>query len=85
MNVKNPLKTNKMSNTTQDPKQLMIVRQSSLKFVSDYLRLIGTPMTMKETIGMSEAVTDYVINGRTKEVNSKFDAIDKHILSKFEE
>jgi hypothetical protein len=40
---------------------------------------------MKETIGMSEAVTDYVINGRTKEVNSKLDAIDKHILSKFEE
>lgn len=74
-----------MNNNTQDPKQLMIVRQSSLKFVSEYLRLIGTPMTMKETIGMTEAVTNYVINGRTKEVTTKLEAIDKHIMSKFEE
>jgi hypothetical protein len=69
---------------TQDPKQLMIVRQSSLKFVAEYLRLIGTPMTMKETIGLCEAVTEYVMDGRTKEVNAKFDAIDNYIAKKFE-
>ena len=73
-----------MDNMTQDIKQLMIVRQSSLKFVAEYLRLIGTPMTLKETIGLSEAVTEYVMEGRTKEVNAKFDAIDNYICKKFE-
>ena len=73
-----------MDNMTQDIKQLMIVRQSSLKFVAEYLSLIGTPMTLKETIGLSEAVTEYVMEGRTKEVNAKFDAIDNYICKKFE-
>lgn len=70
---------------THDPKQMAIVRQSSLKFVQDYLRVIGTPCTMKETIRMCEVITQYVMEGPTKEVNEKLDKVDNYLLSKFEE
>jgi hypothetical protein len=40
---------------------------------------------MKEVIKMSEIVTKYVVDGPTKEVMEKFNAIDKHISGKYEE
>jgi hypothetical protein len=47
--------------------------------------MVGTPCTMKEVIKMSEIVTKYVVDGPTKEVMEKFNAIDKHLMGKYEE
>ena len=69
------------NNTTQDS----IVRQSSLKFVSDYTKVIGTPLTLKEILGITNVIVDYCQNGYTKEVGERISKIDEHIQSKFEE
>jgi hypothetical protein len=73
------------TNNTVSHKDITIIRQSSLKWVHDYLRMVGTPCTMKEVIKMSEIVTKYVVDGPTKEVMEKFAAIDKHLMGKYEE
>ena len=62
-----------------------IVRQSTLKFVGDYCKMIGTPLTLKEIVGVTNVLVDYCQNGYTKEMGQRLDNIDKHIASKFEE
>ena len=74
-----------MNNMNIDPKQVMIVRQSSLKWTIDYCRMIGSPMKMKEMVKMSENLTKYVFDGATKEVMDKMEKIDDYIASKWEE
>jgi hypothetical protein len=69
------------TNTTQDS----ICRQSSLKFVSDYTRVIGTPLTLKEIIGITNLVVDYCQNGYSKELGERLEKADLHIQSKFDE
>ena len=72
---------NMAQNTTQDS----IVRQSSLKFTVDYLKLIGTPLPLKEVIGITNVISDYCQNGYSKELGDRLDKIDLHIQTKFEE
>ena len=62
-----------------------IVRQSTLKFVGDYCRMIGTPLTLKEVVGITNVLTDYCINGYSKELGERLDKIDNHIKTLFEE
>jgi len=62
-----------------------IVRQSTLKFVGDYCRMIGTPLTLKEVVGITNVLTDYCQNGYSKEMGERLEKIDKHIQTKFEE
>jgi hypothetical protein len=67
--------------TTQDS----IVRQSSLKFVQDYQRTIGCPLTIKEIMGITNVIVDYCQNGWSKELGNRVDNIDKFIREKFPE
>jgi hypothetical protein len=67
--------------TTQDS----IVRQSSLKFVQDYQRTIGCPLTIKEIMGITNVIVDYCQNGWSKELGNRVDNIDKFIQAKFPE
>jgi hypothetical protein len=69
------------NNTTQDS----IVRQSTLKFVGEYCRMIGTPLTLKEVVGITNVLTDYCQNGYSKELGERLDKIDNHIKTLFEE
>jgi len=62
-----------------------IVRQSTLKFVGDYCRMIGTPLSLKEVVGITNVLTDYCQNGYSKELGERLDKIDSHIKSLFEE
>ena len=62
-----------------------IVRQSTLKFVGDYCRMIGTPLTLKEVVGITNVLTDYCQNGYSKELGERLDKIDNHIKTLFEE
>ena len=68
-------------NTTQDS----IVRQSSLKFVQDYQRTIGCPLTIKEIIGITNVIVDYCQNGWSKDLGERVDKMDTFIQSKFPE
>jgi hypothetical protein len=58
-----------------------IVRQSTLKFVGEYCRLIGTPLTLKEVVGITNVLTDYCQNGYSKEMGDRLNKIDTHIKS----
>jgi hypothetical protein len=65
--------------------QESIVRQSTLKFVGEYCRMIGTPLTLKEIVGITNVLTDYCQEGYSTEIGKRLDSIDKHISKKFEE
>lgn len=60
-------------------KDQIIARQSSLKAVIEYLNLIGTPIGLSETIGITEVVTDYILNGRTEDVKRTLKSFDNYI------
>lgn len=65
--------------------QESIVRQSSIKWTIDYLKMIGTPLPIKDVIGIANVVSDYCQKGYSKEMGERLDKIDEHIQSKFEE
>jgi hypothetical protein len=65
--------------------QSSIVRQSTLKLVVEYCRLIGTPLKMKEIVGITNVLTDYCENGYSKEMGERLSKIDEHIISLFQE
>lgn len=65
--------------------QSSIVRQSTIKFVGEYCRLIGTPLTLKEIVGITNVLTDYCENGYSKEIGERLEKIDNHIQNKFVE
>jgi hypothetical protein len=65
--------------------QESIVRQSTLKFVGDYCKMIGTPLTLKEVVGVTNVLVEYCQTGYSKELGERLDKIDEHIQSKFEE
>jgi len=65
--------------------QASIVRQSTLKFVGDYCRMIGTPLSLKEVVGITNVLTDYCQNGYSKEIGERLDKIDSHIKTLFDD
>ena len=58
-----------------------IVRQSTLKFVGEFCKLIDTPLSLKEIVGITNVLTDYCQNGYSKEMGDRLDKIDNHIKS----
>ena len=68
----------------QDTQQI-IVTQSQLKFVFEYASKLGLNLTLKEIVGITNVLTDYCINGYSKEIGDRLSAIDKHLLDKFKE
>jgi homoaconitase/3-isopropylmalate dehydratase large subunit len=63
--------------------QQSIVRQSSLKFLMDYCKLIDAKLSLLEIIKINDAITDYCTNGRNKDMDEMFKVIDKHIAAKY--
>ena len=57
--------------------QQVIVRQSQLKLASDYYEQVGYKPSLKELVALTNVLTDYCINGYTKELGSKLAQIDK--------
>jgi len=64
-----------MENNTQT----QIIRQSSLKFVIEYLNLVKVPLGMQETVGVTEIISQYVIEGRTPQVIEKLKRFDNYL------
>jgi len=69
----------KQSNDTQKT----IVTQSQLKFVFDYTQKLGINFKLKELVGITNVLVDYCLNGYSKEIGERLEAIDKFIESKF--
>lgn len=63
-------------------KDQIIARQSSLKFCIEYLALTNSPLPINETVGLAEVITDYVLNGRTKDIVSKLNRFDHYLSDK---
>jgi hypothetical protein len=65
--------------------QESIIRQSQIKLVVEYCRMIGTPLTLKDIVGITNVLVDYCENGYSTEIGKRLDTIDSHIAKKFEE
>jgi hypothetical protein len=65
--------------------QKTIVTQSQLKFVFDYTNKLGVNLTLKETVGITNVLVDYCINGYSKELGDRLETIDTFIRGKFVE
>jgi hypothetical protein len=63
-------------------KDRQIASQSSLKLVLDWATSCGKCLTMKELVGMSVVLVDYVENGYSKEIGVRLEAIQEHIENK---
>ena len=72
------------TNMAQD-KDRQIVTQSQIKFVFDYSKQIVVNLKLKEIVGVTNVLVDYCINGYSKEIGERLDAIDKFITDKFTE
>jgi hypothetical protein len=46
---------------------------------------LGVNLSLKETVGITNVMVDYCINGYSKELGDRLDAIDTFIRSKFPE
>ncbi len=63
-------------------KDRQIASQSSMKLVLDWATSCGKCLTMKELVGMSVVLVDYIENGYTAEIGKRLDAIQDHIDNK---
>ena len=68
----------------QQDTQKIIVNQSMMKFTSDYLKQINLNLPLKDVIAITNVLSDYCVNGYSKELGSRLEAIDKFIKKKFE-
>jgi hypothetical protein len=66
-------------------KDRIIARQSNLKWLLDYCKHIGVNLQLSEMVRISEALTYYVLDGRTQNIQRMMEEVDKFISEKFEE
>lgn len=66
----------------QNSQQDSIVRQSSLKFMVEYCKMLDIKLTLLETIKITNLIVDYCGNGLTPDMETVIKAIDKHIATK---
>lgn len=62
--------------------QEIISRQSQLKFVLDWALSCNKCLTLKEIVGITNVMSDYVMGGYTKQIGDRLDAIEDHINNK---
>ena len=65
--------------------QKIIVSQSMLKFTQEYSKQLNKPFKLKEMVGITNVLVDYCMNGYSKEIGDRLDAIDKFITDSFNE
>ena len=63
-------------------KDRQIATQSSLKLVNDWSNSCGKCLTLKELVGITNVIVDYVENGYSKEIGDRLGTIDEHMKSK---
>ena len=63
-------------------KDRQIATQSSLKLVLEWSTSCEKCLTLKELVGITNIIVDYVENGYTAEIGKRLDAIQEHIDNK---
>ena len=63
-------------------KDRQIATQSSLKLVLEWSTSCEKCLTLKELVGITNVIVDYVENGYTAEIGKRLDAIQEHIDKK---
>jgi hypothetical protein len=63
-------------------KDRQIATQSSLKLVLEWSTSCEKCLTLKELVGITNVIVDYVENGYTAEIGKRLDAIQEHIDNK---
>ena len=62
--------------------QQSIVRQSSLKFMMEYCKIMQVQLTLEELFKITNVICDYCDKGYTPDMQTTVKAIDKHIAAK---
>ena len=60
-------------------KERQIESQSSMKLVLEWSVSCGKCLTLKELVGITNVIVDYVENGYTAEIGKRLDTIQDHI------
>lgn len=60
-------------------KDRQIATQSSLKIVLEWATTCNKCITLKELVGITNVIVDYVENGYSSELGKRCDAIQDHI------
>jgi hypothetical protein len=60
-------------------KDRQIATQSSLKIVLEWAGTCNKCITLKELVGITNVIVDYVENGYSKELGDRLDKIQDHI------
>lgn len=63
-------------------KDRQIATQSSMKLILDWSNSCGKCLTLKELVGITNVIVDYVENGYTAEIGKRLEAIQDHIDNK---
>jgi hypothetical protein len=63
-------------------KDRQIATQSSLKLVLEWSTSCEKCLTLKELVGITNVIVDYVENGYTAEIGKRLDTIQEHIDNK---
>ena len=63
-------------------KDRQIASQSSLKLVLEWANSCDKCLTLKEVLGITNVIVDYVENGYSKELGDRADKIQEHLDSK---
>lgn len=69
----------------RDAKQVMIVRQSSMKMAHSWAESCGYCLDLVELVTLSEVISDYVIDGPQKVVMDRIRKVDTHFTNKTNE
>lgn len=60
-------------------KERQIATQSQLKVVLDWASSCDKCLTLKELVGITNVMVDYVENGYSKEIGDRLDKIQEHL------
>jgi hypothetical protein len=63
-------------------KDRQIATQSSLKLILDWSNSCGKCLTLKELVGITNVVVDYVESGYSKELGERLEKIQDHLDNK---
>lgn len=69
--------------TNEETKQRMIIRQSQIKLALEYYGACDICPTMVDLIRTTTMLEDYMVNGYSKDMVTKFEKLDTHIQKEY--
>lgn len=69
--------------TNEETKQRMIIRQSQIKLALEYYGACDICPSMVDLIRTTTMLEDYVVNGYSKDMVTKFEKLDTHIQKEY--